>query len=292
MNSTFKQNIAKYKYFYFLLIPIMLYYVIFYYLPMFGIVIAFQDYSPFKGFSGSPWVGFKWFATLFKSSDFVRVFFNTLLISIYTLVFYFPAPIILAIMLNECRHALFKKIIQSVSYLPNFISWSIMAGLLVTMLSPVSGIINQIIKLFGHEPVYFMVEPAYTRSLLVISTIWKSVGFDSIIYLAALTAINPELYESAIIDGASKIKRIFYITIPCISNIIVQSNCVEIRKTDESMQNKRHGGKNHMPVLVEEYFFVFIKDIGMFGMVKAVHQEYEEIKSKGDSIIDLDEQIA
>ncbi len=218
-----RKEIYKYRYYYLLLAPAIVYYIIFSYVPMGGILVAFMDYNPFKGFSGSEWVGFKWFAQLFGSSDFYVVLRNTVLISLYTLIVNFPAPIIFALMLNECKGLRFKKIIQTVSYLPHFISWSVVAGLIVTMLSPSSGIVNQLIKLSGNEPIYFMAEPEYIRGIMVFSSLWKGLGWSSIIYLAALTGISPELYESAVLDGANKLQQTYYITIPGISNIIIMN---------------------------------------------------------------------
>jgi len=217
------RSVLKYKYYYLLLLPAIAYYITFSYVPMGGIVVAFQDYNVFKGVSGSEWVGFKWFIQIFSSGDFLTVLRNTVLISVYTLVLTFPAPIIFALMLNECKGLMFKKIIQTVSYLPHFISWSVVAGLIVTMLSPSSGIINQIIEQLGQEPVYFMAEPQYIRGIMVLSSLWKGLGWSSIIYLAALTGIPTEQYESAVLDGANKLQQTFYITLPGISNIIIMT---------------------------------------------------------------------
>jgi len=186
-----------------------------------GLVIAFKDYSFYKGFKGSPWVGLKWFGMLFGSRDFFRVLGNTFLIGLYTLLISTPCPIILALMLNECKRIKFKRIIQTVSYLPHFLSWSVIAGLMLTLLSPSTGIVNQIIELFGFDPVYFMADPKYIRGLFVASTIWKGVGWGSIVYLAAITNINPSLYEAAIMDGAGRLRQIWHITLPSVSNLII-----------------------------------------------------------------------
>jgi putative aldouronate transport system permease protein len=218
-----KTQIFKYRYYYLLLLPIILWYIVFCYLPMFGIIVAFEDYNPFKGFFNSKWVGLHWFKYLFTAQDFLEVLRNTVLISLYSLVFGFPCPIILALLLNECRSTIFKRIIQTVTYMPHFISWAIVAGLVVTILSPSIGIVNQILKAVGIEPIYFMVEPKYIRTIMVASGIWKSIGWSSIIYLAALTNINPELYESASLDGAGRWKQTIFITIPGMANIIVMN---------------------------------------------------------------------
>ena len=217
------KKIHKYRYYYLLLIPAFVYYIVFSYIPMGGIVIGFQDYNVFKGIFGSEWVGLKWFAKLINSSDFFEVLRNTVLISIYMLLVTFPAPIIFALILNECKSLTFKKIVQTVSYLPHFISWAVVAGLIVTMLSPSYGVVNQIIKQLGLEPVYFMAEPRYIRGIMVLSSLWKGLGWSSIIYLAALTSISVEQYESAFLDGANKIQQTIYITLPGISNIIIMT---------------------------------------------------------------------
>ena len=214
-------QLNKYKVYYLMLLPIIAWYIVFCYAPMGGILVAFENYDPFKGFFKSQWIGFHWFTYLFTSLDFGRALRNTLLINLYSWIFAFPAPIILALLLNECRHVAFKRIVQTVSYLPHFISWAITAGLLVTLLSPSSGIVNQVMKLIGIEPIYFMAESSYTRTIIVASSIWKGVGWGSILYLASLTGINPELYEAARLDGASKWMQVWHITLPGMSNIIV-----------------------------------------------------------------------
>jgi len=216
-------DILKFRYYYLLLLPAIIFYIVFSYIPMGGIIVAFQDYNFMKGILGSEWVGLKWFEMLFTSSDFGTVLRNTVLISTYTILVTFPTPIIFALILNECRNLTFKRTIQTVSYLPHFISWSIVAGLIVTMLSPSAGIVNQIIKLMGYEPIYFMAEPQYTRGIIVLSVLWKELGWASILYIAALTGVSAELYESAILDGANRLQQILYISIPGISNIIMMT---------------------------------------------------------------------
>jgi len=211
----------KNKWLYFLLIPGFLYLFIFKYIPMFGIVIAFQDLSLVKGILGSDWVGFKHFEYLFKSESFYTVLKNSLLISIYQIIFGFPAPILLSLMLNEIRHMLFKRISQTVLYLPHFISWVILSGIIINLLSPSTGGINRIIENLGGEPIHFLIKPEYFRTILVSAEIWKDLGWGTIIYLAALTSIDPTLYESATIDGANRLQRIWYISLPGIGTTIV-----------------------------------------------------------------------
>jgi len=220
MNKSLGNQIYKYRIYFLMILPVILWYIIFSYIPMSGILLAFKDYSVYKGFSESPWVGLKWFRFIVNSPDFFRAFRNTVVISFYMLVFTFPAPIILAIMLNECQRRYFKRIVQTISYLPHFLSWAVISGLMISLLSPSVGFVNQIIKLFGGEAIYFMAEVSYIRALYVISALWKGIGWGSIIYLAKITTIDPQLYESAIIDGAGKFKQIWHITLPSMSSLI------------------------------------------------------------------------
>ena len=216
-----KLLLIKYKYLYLMILPGLIYVILFRYLPMVGIIISFKDYQIFKGIWNSPWIGFNNFRMLFESTKFYEVFRNTLLISVYKIIFGFPAPIILAILINEVRNELFRRTIQTVVYLPHFISWIVVAGLMGGLLSPNDGIINNIIKTFGKEPIFFMGSPKYFRSVLVFSDIWKEAGWGAIIYLAALAGVSVELYEAAILDGTNKFQRIVYVSIPCIMPTIV-----------------------------------------------------------------------
>ncbi|MDQ0914849.1 putative aldouronate transport system permease protein [Paenibacillus sp. V4I5] len=209
-----KLYVIKYWQIYSMVLPGLLFFILFKYVPLAGIIIAFQDYSVFTGIFGSKFVGMKHFINLFTYPEFLRVIKNTFLISIYQLVFGFPAPIILALLMNEVRKLLFKKVVQTVLYLPHFLSWVIVGGLVINFLSPTSGMLNDVLRMMGKEPIFFMQEPDYFRSIVVISAIWKEVGWGTIIYLAALAGINPELYESAEVDGASKLKQVFSITLP------------------------------------------------------------------------------
>ncbi|WP_105617401.1 ABC transporter permease [Vallitalea okinawensis] len=210
----------EYSGYYLMLLPIILWYIIFRYGPMYGIVIAFQDFYPLKGISGSEWVGFKHFKTMFTGLYFLPVLRNTILISFYKLIFGFPAPIILALIFNEIRHKHFKKISQTISYLPHFLSWVIVSGLVIEMLSPSRGLVNYFIQLLGFDPIFFVADPKYFRSVLVGSGIWQGIGWGSIIYLAAISNIDPQLYEAAAIDGATRIQRIRFITLPSLAPVV------------------------------------------------------------------------
>jgi putative aldouronate transport system permease protein len=215
-----KKDIVRDKWLYlFLLVPIA-FYIIFKYGPMFGIIIAFKDYKIGLGMIDSKWVGFDNFIRLFKNPDFYKILKNTLLLNVYGVVFGFPVPIILAVLLNEVRSSRFKRISQSVLYLPHFISWVVLAGIFIQMLSPSTGVVNIILSRLGITPVYFMASKFWWPIMFIISGIWQGAGWGSIIYLAAISNIDQELYEAARIDGASKLRQIWHITLPGIKGTI------------------------------------------------------------------------
>ncbi|WP_163537437.1 ABC transporter permease subunit [Gracilibacillus sp. YIM 98692] len=207
------RNIRKHWMLYLMIVPGIVYYIIFKYIPLLGSVIAFQDFQIFKGFLDSPWVGLDNFKFLFNYQDFHEVLRNTALIALYQLLFQFPAPIILALLFNEIRLLVFKRTLQSLFYLPHFLSWVVVGGIVFELLAQ-EGIINALREMVGLAPILFMQEEAYFRTIVVISGIWKEVGWGTIIYLAAITAINPSLYEAAVIDGANRLKQTMYITLP------------------------------------------------------------------------------
>lgn len=189
---------------YLLALPAVIYYVIFHYVPMYGIQIAFKDFIEVKGIWGSPWVGLKHFRRFFSSFQCGRLIKNTLGISLYQLAIGFPLPIIMALLLNQTRNKVFKKTVQTVTYAPHFISVVVLGGMLYIFLSPRSGLINFIRIFFGKEPINFLAEPQWFKTIFVLSGVWQNTGWGTIIYLAALAGINPELYEAAKVDGASK----------------------------------------------------------------------------------------
>lgn len=222
-NTKFKRWIKLYlnnKYLLILLLPAILYYGIFHYAPLYGATIAFKDYIFRLGIGGSPWVGLENFKMLFEMESFKEVFMNTIIISLQKLVFGFPAPIIFAVLLSEITATRFKKTVQTISYFPHFVSWVVLGGLFLQLLSPTSGPINQLIQMFGGQPIYFLADPKWFRTVLVVSSVWKSVGWGSIIYLASITGIDPGLYEAASIDGAGRLVKIWNITIPSIMPVI------------------------------------------------------------------------
>ncbi len=226
MEKTSKANdffkyIWKHKYMYLMLVPAIVYYVLFHYMPMYGIVIAFKDFKPLLGIMDSPWVGFEHFEQLFGLDKFFEVTWNTISISLIRLFWGFPFPIIIALMLNELRSMRLKRTIQTAIYVPHFISWIILGGIMVNILSMENGVVNGIIKMLGFEPIGFLTDEEFFVPTLVVSMIWKTFGWNTIIYLAALAGIDPQLYEAATVDGASRWKQLLHITLPSITPIIV-----------------------------------------------------------------------
>lgn len=209
------------RWLYAMLIPFVLWYIIFSYRPLWGLQMAFKEYSVFKGMAGSPWIGLENFRTFFESAYAGRVIKNTLLISLYNLIFSFPMPIIFALLLNELRVKTFKKTVQTISYLPYFISTVVIAGMVTTFLSPSNGVINVILDKLGMEKIYFLTQPQYFRTILVTMGIWQGTGYGAIIYISALSSVDEQLYEACIIDGGGRWKQLIHITIPGILPTIV-----------------------------------------------------------------------
>ena len=199
---------------YLMFLPVFLYFLIFHYFPMYGIQIAFKEFSGALGIWGSPWVGFVHFERFFNSNNFGEVLWNTITISLYSLVVSFPCPILLALMLNEVKSRFFKKTVQTITYAPYFISVVVLAGMIILFLSPQSGIFNMMREGLGMEPINYMYEGKYFKTIYVLSGVWQSTGWGSIIYLSALAGIDPALHEAAVIDGASRLKRILHINLP------------------------------------------------------------------------------
>lgn len=209
------------RYLYLMFLPVFLYYVIFRYGPMLGLSIAFKDYNVYLGFEKSPWVGFKYFQQFFNSIYLWRLVRNTLLINLYDLLFNFPAAIVLALLLNEVQNRRFKKTVQTITYMPYFISSVVIASMVVQFLSPSSGIVNNIIAAMGGERQYFMVQPESFRTIYTLMNLWKNVGWNSIIFLAAISGINGELYEACRVDGGGHLRQTWHITLPGIAGTIV-----------------------------------------------------------------------
>lgn len=214
------QMYYRQRYLFIALIPALIYYIVFHYGSMYGLLIAFKEFNFSKGIIGSPWVGLANFKLFLNSRDFVTVLGNTLTISMMQLIIGFPMPIIFALLLNEVRISSYKRIIQTVSYMPHFLSWVVLAGIFIEILSPSRGIVNVVLMKLGIEPIHFMASKAWFRWILVFTSIWKEMGWNSIIYLAALTSIDACLYEAAAIDGASRMKQMYYVTVPSILPIV------------------------------------------------------------------------
>lgn len=228
--GSFWVRLVKNRYLYVMFLPVLLYYVIFKYLPMLGTVIAFKDYNLYVGIWESEWVGLKYFEQFIHSVYFWRLLRNTLAISGLELLLVFPAPIIFALMLNEVRSRHFKTTVQTISYLPHFISTVVIVGILVNFLSPSTGLINHFIKLMGGEPVHFLVEPRYFWGIFTLMNIWCTIGWNSIIYIAALSGIDPTYYEAATVDGAGRWRQLFSITLPALSPTIIILLIIRIGK--------------------------------------------------------------
>jgi putative aldouronate transport system permease protein len=205
---------------YLLIAPALLYFIVFHYVPMYGVQIAFKNYIASEGIWGSPWVGFDYFERFFRSFQFERLIVNTLLINALQLLL-FPVSIIVALSINELRDGFFKRFTQTVTYAPHFISTVIMVGILLTFLHPVTGIVNVIITALGGAPISFMTEPGWFRQVFVLSGEWQNLGWGAIVYLAALAAVDPQLHEAAIMDGASRWARIWHINLPSILPTVV-----------------------------------------------------------------------
>lgn len=208
------------KFIYLLIIPTIAYFIIFAYLPFAGLQIAFKDFQIFKGMWASPWVGWKNFEDVFHSAKLPQVTLNTVLISLYRLAFGFPVPIVFALLLNEVRSMWFKRTIQTVTYFPHFLSWVVFSGIVFNLLGPI-GVINVVLTNLGFEPINFLTIPEYFRSILVATGIVKEFGWGAIIYLAALSGLDPQQYEAAKIDGAGKLRQIWHVTLPGIRPMIV-----------------------------------------------------------------------
>lgn len=220
LGKRLKDDFQRNRALYLMALPVLAFYIIFHYVPMYGAIIAFKDFSPMKGILGSEWIGIQHFKDFFGSIYFSRILFNTLNISISTLIFGFPAPIILALLINELRSKVFSRTVQTVTYMPHFVSLVVICGLIKEFTLD-TGVVNQVLSVFGWKPVSMLNKPELFVPIYVISNIWQEVGWGSIIYLAALTGIDPQLYEAAKIDGAGRFKQLIHITIPGILPTIV-----------------------------------------------------------------------
>ncbi|WP_270165701.1 ABC transporter permease [Paenibacillus sp. SYP-B4298] len=220
-SSELKRRLWKNKLLYIMILPGLLYFVVFKYLPMYGLIISFQNYKPYKGISGSDWVGFEHFKRLFTEPDFLNILSNTLILFGMNLLFFFPIPIVLALMLNEVRSSAFKRTIQTMVYIPHFMSWVIIVSISYVMLTMDGGIINELVSMLGMNKINFLLSPEWFRPTYIMQVIWREAGWGTIIYLAAIASIDPTQYEAARIDGAGRLRQVWHITLPAIRSVII-----------------------------------------------------------------------
>ncbi|WP_279386459.1 ABC transporter permease [Paenibacillus xerothermodurans] len=209
------------KWLYLMLLPGVLYFLIFKYVPMYGLIITFMDYKPFLGIMESSWVGLKHFERFFSEPQFWQLFRNTTLLAVYNIIFFFPLPIILALMLNEVRRQKFKGIIQTMIYVPHFVSWVVVVGVFYLLFTTEGGLFNELLFAITGEKIAFLLEPEWFRTMIITQSIWKEVGWGTIIFLAALSGVDLQLYEAARMDGANRWRQLWHITLPAISSTIV-----------------------------------------------------------------------
>lgn len=251
---------------YLFLLPAMTYIIVFSYVPLYGVQIAFRDYSFANSITGSPWVGLKWVSMFLNSPKFGLVMRNTLTLSLYSLFAGFPVPIILALMLNCIQSIRAKRLVQTITYMPHFISTIVLVGMMSAFLSPSSGFINTIIKAFGGEAHYFLGDPKWFPHLYILSGIWQEAGWGAIIYIAALTSVNPELHESATIDGASRLKRIWHIDIPCILPTMVIMLILRCGSILNLSFDKTYAMQNALNINVSEVLSTYNYKVGLQDM--------------------------
>jgi putative aldouronate transport system permease protein len=250
---------------YLLLLPAVVYALIFLYAPMGGVLIAFKDYSPVKGIFGSPWVGMKYFLKFFNAYNFKQIFFNTLSLSVYNLVAQFPIPIIFALLLNQMRQRRFRKVIQTVSYAPHFISMVVLVGMLNVFLSPSTGIVNVLIKSLGGDAVYFLGKADLFQPVYVWSGVWQDTGRSAIIYIAALSSIEQELHEAAMVDGASKLQRTLYIDIPGIMPTAVIMLILNLGRIMSVGFEKAYLMQNTLNIAASEIISTYVYKVGLLN---------------------------
>jgi putative aldouronate transport system permease protein len=221
MSSTITGRFVRNRWLYFMVVPGLLYFLIFKYWPMYGILIAFKDFQPFLGFWESPFVGLKHFERLFSDSNFLVLFRNTLILATYNILFFFPLPIVIALMLNELRQGFVKRSVQTLIYIPHFMSWVVVVGIAYMFLTTEGGIVNELLARFGGEKINFLISNEWFRTIITAEVIWKETGWGTIIFLAALSGVDPQLYEAARMDGANRFRQMWNITLPAIRSTIV-----------------------------------------------------------------------
>jgi putative aldouronate transport system permease protein len=272
--TSLSKNIFNNWQLYMLILPALAYLIIFNYLPMYGVQIAFRNYKAVEGITGSAWAGLRHFRTFFEAHYSSRLIINTFLLNFYGLVFGFPIPVILAILINNLRSPYFKKFTQTVVYMPHFISTVVLAGMLYIFLSPINGIINKTMVSLGGDAIFFLNEEAWFRSVFVISGIWQSAGWGSILYLAALAGVDQELYEAATIDGATKFQKILHIDFPCLLPTITMMlilNCGSLLSSStEKALLFQTGGNIAKSDIIGTYVYTMGLTQGQFSYTAAI----------------------
>ncbi|AEI40475.1 sugar ABC transporter permease [Paenibacillus mucilaginosus] len=218
---TLMRDILRDRWLYLMLLPGIAYFIVFKYVPMYGVTMAFQDYKPHLGMLNSPWVGMKHFERFFAEPQFWMLFRNTVLLAVYNLVFFFPMPIILALMLNEVRSGGYKRFVQTLIYIPHFVSWVVVVGIFYLLLTTENGVLNEIIFRLTGDKIAFLLDPDWFRTMIISQSIWKEVGWGTIIFLAALAGVDLQLYEAARMDGAGRWRQLWHITLPAIRSTII-----------------------------------------------------------------------
>ncbi len=250
---------------YLFLLPVAVFFLVFHYGPMYGVQIAFKDFSAVKGIARSPWVGFKHFERFFNSFQFYTVLRNTLSLSLYQLAAGFPAPIILALLVNQLPGRRFRRVVQTVTYAPHFISVVVLVGMILVFTSPSTGIINMVIRGLGGQPVLFVGRPEWFKTIYVLSGVWQNAGWSAIIYLAALAAINPELHEAAIVDGAGKLQRIWHVDIPGIMPTAITLLILNLGRIMNVGFQKAYLLQNPLNLESSEIIQTYVYKIGLLG---------------------------
>jgi putative aldouronate transport system permease protein len=259
-----KKNLKKHWPLYLFLVPVIIYFLVFHYVPMYGVQIAFKDFFANLGITGSPWVGFKHFERFFNSYYFGRLLTNTLALSLYGLLL-FPLPVIFALMINEVRDGRFKRWSQTITYAPYFISVVVVVGMLVAFLDPSTGIVNHFIQRFGGDPIPFLTSPDWFRHIYTWSGQWQSLGWNTIIYLAALSGVNPELHEAAKVDGATRFQRIIHINIPSILPTIITLFILTLGSFMSTGFEKVLLMQNSLNAPTSDIIQTFVYEIGLMG---------------------------
>lgn len=257
------EHIKKHPTLYMLLIPGLVFLIVFKYVPMLGIIISFQNFSPITGYFGSPWAGLQHFKNLFMSPDFARLFKNTLTIALYDLLLCFPAPIILALLLNEIKSVRYKRITQTLVYVPHFISFVIIASLTYNLFNINDGLVNQIITMFQDKPVDFLADPNKIRALLTGQKLWRNTGYGTIVYLAALAGVDTELYEAAKVDGAGRLRLLWHITLPALRSTIVVLLILQVGKILSTGHEQIFLMQNSLNISKAEVFDTYVYTRGI-----------------------------